>query len=311
LRVQAGEQLSGGGPAGSDALPTRIILPGDTRIPQTLAVRDARADEQPPWQQPYASRFLDLTDKRDNVAWFHFCTGHHVEFLYWEATTVACEHVIGAADAEDAPAARNWLARVATLIRGSAALLHYCAAFESVRYDPCLRASMAAERDDFSGDMSRDFLAMMAARARMDGVLQTRASEYVAGLGGLSDAAGYWQRHHADVVMTLHSGSSLLRDKLARLRRERDAFDPAHYISTVVHSEQALVDYDDYFGVLRSDEMKIGDYWTQAVEKLATVHRSFAMDAQTRTALMRGDGVLLAIVSETLAEQSTASDATA
>ena len=48
--------------------------------------------------------------------------------------------------------------------------------------------------------------------------------------------------------------------------------------------------------------MKAGDYWTQAVEKLAAVHRGFAMDAETRTALMRGDAVLLAVISETLAE---------
>jgi hypothetical protein len=51
--------------------------------------------------------------------------------------------------------------------------------------------------------------------------------------------------------------------------------------------------------------MKIGDYWTQAIEKLATVHRGFAMGAQTRTALMRGDGALLAIISGTLAGERT------
>ena len=61
-----------------------------------------------------------------------------------------------------------------------------------------------------------------------------------------------------------------------------------------------MADYDDYFGVLRGDDVKAGDYWTQAVLKLATVHRGFAMDAETRTALMRGDAVLLAIISETL-----------
>ena len=55
---------------------------------------------------------------------------------------------------------------MATLIGGSGAMLQYCAAFDPGRYDPCLRPSMAAERDDFSGDMSRDFLAMMAARSR-------------------------------------------------------------------------------------------------------------------------------------------------
>jgi hypothetical protein len=59
-------------------------------------------------------------------------------------------------------------------------------------------------------------------------------------------------------------------------------------------------DYDDYFGVVRSEDMKVGDYWTQAVEKLAAVHRGFALDAEARTALMRGDAVLLAIISEAL-----------
>ncbi len=44
---------------------------------------------------------------------------------------------------------------MAALVRGSAAMQHYCAAFDPDRHDPCLRPSMAAEHDDFSGDMSQ------------------------------------------------------------------------------------------------------------------------------------------------------------
>lgn len=245
------------------------------------------------------SRFVQLTDERDRVAWFHFCTGHHIEFLYWEATALACEHATSAAERGDHLAVAHWLARAATLVRGSGAMLHYCA-FDPARYDPCLRPSMAAERDDFSGDMSRDFLAMMAARAHLAAALREYGDQYTNALATLEDSDGYWRRHHTEVVMSLHPGSSLLRDKLARMRREQEAFDPSHYIATVVHSEQALADYDDYFGVLRRDDVKAGDYWTQAIEKLAAVHRGFGMDAETRTALMRGDAVLLAIISETL-----------
>jgi hypothetical protein len=275
---------------------TGLMLPADSRVPATLAVRAAREAEQQPWQESYVSRFVQIGDERDRVAWFHFCTGHHVQFLYWEATLLACERAISAVEDGDGGAVEHWLARAGTLIRGSGALLHYCAAFDPGRYDPCLRASMAAERDDFSGDMSRDFLAMMGARARMNDALQPCGGALVA----LADADAYWRQRHTEVVMSLHPGSSLLRDTFARLRREREAFEPAHYIATVVHSEQALADYDDYFGVVRSDEMKVGDYWTQAVEKLAAVHRGFALDAETRTALMRGDAVLLAIISEAL-----------
>ena len=312
------------GQTGADLAPTRLTLPSDSRIPATLAIRAAREAERQPWQEPYVSRFLELADERDRTAWFHFCTGHHVEFLYWEATTLACDAVISSAEAGDTAAVSHWLARVAALIRGSGAMLHYCAAFDPARYDPCVRPSMAAERDDFSGDMSRDFLAMMEARGRMATALREAGGAEGAGAnvgaasGGadagadagalteLRDAERFWQTHHTDVVMSLHPGSSLLRDKLARLRRECEMFDPTPYIKTVVHGEQALADYDDYFGVTRRDDMKIGDYWTQTVEKLATVHRSFAMDAETRTALMRGDGVLLAIISETLEEPQPA-----
>lgn len=279
-----------------------LALPADSRIPATLAIRDAREDEQQPWQAPYVSRFVKLSDDRDPVAWFHFCTGHHVEFLYWEATVLACERLLSAAESRDKVGVEHWLARTDKLIRGSGAMLHYCAAFDPARYDPCLRPSMAAERDDFSGDMSRDFLAMMAARAQVTAALQERREEYSDALVIFADSDGYWRQRHTEVVMSVHPGSSLLRDKLARLRREREAFDPSHHIATVVHSEQALADYDDYFGVVRDQDMKAGDYWTQAVEKLAVVHRGFAMNAQTRTALMRGDAVLLAIISETLAE---------
>lgn len=286
---------------GADAVPTGMMLPVDTHIPVTLAVREARDDERPPWEIPYASRFVELSEDGDRVAWFHFCTGHHVEFLYWEATALACDRVVSAIADGDAGEAARWLLRTAALVRGSAAILHYCAAFDSRRYDPCLRPSMAAERDDFSGDMSRDFLAMMRGRDRMAQALRQHRHEPVDALAALRAADDFWQRHHAKVVMSLHPGSSLLRDKLVALRQERATFDASHYIAAVVHSEEALADYDDYFGVVRADAMKIGDYWTQALAKLATVHRSFAMDAHTRAALMHGDGVLLAIVSEMLA----------
>ncbi len=69
-----------------------------------------------------------------------------------------------------------------------------------------------------------------------------------------------------------------------------------------MHRPQALDACDDYFGVIRTEGMSIGDYWTQAVEKLATVHRNFMLDAETRTHLMRGDGVLQAILSEHLGD---------
>ena len=247
---------------------TGMMLPADSRIPVTLAVRDAREDEGHRWQQPYVTRFINLADERDRRAWFHFCIGHHVEFLYWEAVALACDRVISADRDGDTAAVAHWVARIAALVRGSAAMLHYCAAFDPARYDPCLRPSMAAERDDFSGDMSRDFLAMMDARARMAAVIEQAGDGYRDALTALSQADDYWHRHHAEVVMSLHPGSSLLREKLARLRREREAFDPAHYIATVVHSEAALAACDDYFGVVRIRDMKIGDYWTQAIEKL-------------------------------------------
>jgi hypothetical protein len=148
--------------------------------------------------------------------------------------------------------------------------------------------------------MSRDFLVMMRARARLNDAL----TQHDGALAALADADGYWRQRHTEVVLALHSGSSLLRDKLTVLRREREAFEPSHYIATVVHSEQAMADYDDYFGVVRNPEMAVGDYWTQAVEKLAAVHRGFALDADTRTALMRGDAVLLAIISEALVDSA-------
>jgi hypothetical protein len=287
-------------------LPTGMLLPDDSGIPQTLAVRAAQLDEHHDWTREFTNKYLDLRDERDLVAWFHFCTGHHVEFLYWQATTVACRTAIAAIGAGERTAAGRWISRVATLVQGSGALLHYCAAFDPSRYDPCLRPSMAAERDDFSGDMSRDFLAMMAARARLDQATEGCEDDYAEALADLKRADRFWIRHHGEVVSKLHPGSSLLRDKLARLQRESGSFDPKHYVAKVVHSERALRDYDEYFGVRRVTDMKIGDYWTQAVEKLATVHRAFAMDAETRTALMRGDGTMLAIISDNLATNSGA-----
>ena len=119
--------------------PTRIVLPADSRIPATLAIREAREDENQPWQEPYVSRFVTQEQEQDRVAWSHFCTGHHVEFLYWEATALACERVVSASESADSAVVAHWIERAATLIRGSGAMLHYCAAFDPARYDPCLR----------------------------------------------------------------------------------------------------------------------------------------------------------------------------
>ena len=44
------------------------------------------------------SRFVTQEQEQDRVAWSHFCTGHHVEFLYWEATALACERVVSASE---------------------------------------------------------------------------------------------------------------------------------------------------------------------------------------------------------------------
>ena len=48
------------------------------------------------------------------------------------------------------------------------------------------------------------------------------------------------------------------------------------------------------------DARTIDDYWTQAVEKLAFVHTNFALEPRDRDALMHGDAVLLAMISERL-----------
>jgi hypothetical protein len=175
---------------------TGLVLPADSRVPATLAVRAAREAEQQPWQESYVSRFVQIDDERDQVAWFHFCTGHHVQFLYWEATLLASERAVTAVQDGDRRAVKHWLARVGTLIRGSGALLHYCTAFDPGRYDPCLRSSMAAERDDFSGDMSRDFLAMMRARARMSVVLDECREQHPDALAVLAQSDAYWRQRH-------------------------------------------------------------------------------------------------------------------
>jgi hypothetical protein len=297
VRTGAGQSLT----RRKSGLPTGLLLPSDSRVPHTLAVRSAQLDEGQEWQREFVSEHVDLGDERDVTVWFHFCTGHHLEFLYWQATAVAADNAVAAIGADDRPDATRWIGRIASLVRGSAAMLRYCAAFDPTRYDPCLRPSMMAEREDFSGDMSRDFVSMMAVRAELAEVLKGHESDYADALVELKRAQRFWMSQHGEVLRALHPGSSLLREKLLRLERESATFDPEEYMATVVHSDEALRAYDHYFGVRRLDEMKIGDYWTQAVEKLATVHRSFAMDAVTRTALMRGDGTLLAIISDSLA----------
>jgi hypothetical protein len=278
--------------------PTAILLPADARLPTARRDGPSSADETWPWQRPYVSALLEPRTPGDRAAWFHFCHGHHVEFLYWAVTAHACERVTAAVAAADVGEAERWLERVGELIRGSGALLYFCGALDAATYDRCLRSSMEAERDDFSGDMSREFLAMMDAKAAMVEALDG------AGQADLRDrfnhAQRVWCAHHCDVVKALHPGKSLLREKVERLEAEADDFDYNAYVKDVVRSDQALRDYDEYFGIERSDSVTLDDYWTQALEKLAALHAGFAMTAEHRDELMRGDAALLAVLSELL-----------
>ncbi len=274
------------------------MLPADARIPSARQTGPTTGDETFPWQQPYTTRLLDLADDDDRAAWFHFCHGHHCEFLYWQVLAHACERVTAGLSGDEQAEAERWLDRAAALIRGSGALLYFCGALDAETYDRCLRPSMEAERDDFSGDMSREFLAMMDAKADMVEALKA------SGDAELSDrfhtAERVWYAHHGEVVHSLHPGKSLLREKVDRLEHEVESFDYRAYVQNVVRSEQALADYDDYFGVQRSASLTLDEYWTQALEKLATVHSGFAIGAGQRDELMRGDAALLAVVSELL-----------
>jgi hypothetical protein len=277
------------------ALPTRLVLPSDARIP-TQRLDGRATDGDAPWQIPYQSRFVTIAGDRDARAWFHFCLGHHLEFLQWQATAAACDRVSAAVVAGDPVAVRRWMGRTARLIRGSGVLLHYCAAFDAEAYDPCLRASMEAERDDFSGDMSNEFLTMMEAKARMVQAL-TDAGHLGHELQAFRAAERAWHLHHGEVIRALHPGKSLLREKLERLADESTEFDYRAYVDGVVRSPQALADYDDYFGVSRRDDLTLDAYWTQAVAKVALAHEHLDLRGVHRSQLMHADAALL----ETLA----------
>jgi hypothetical protein len=275
-----------------------IVLPADSRIPSARQQGATTGEENPPWQHPYTTRLLELTDEGDRAAWFHFCHGHHCEFLYWQVLAHACERVAAALAAGDRAEAERWLDRAAALIRGSGALLYFCGALDADTYDRCLRPSMEAERDDFSGDMSREFLAMMHAKADMVDALEAAGDDELS--GRFHRAERVWYAHHGEVVHALHPGKSLLREKVDRLEQEVESFDYRAYVEDVVRSEQALADYDDYFGVQRSATLTLDEYWTQALEKLATLHSGFAIGATQREELIRGDAALLAVLSELL-----------
>ncbi len=277
---------------------TKIVLPADIRIPVARQREPSQADDRRTWHEPYTSSLLTVESDTDRAAWFHFSHGHHVEFLIWGACALACERVTAALEAGDADEAARWLGRSAALTRGSGALLYFCGALDAEVYDRCLRPGMEAERGDFSGDMSRELLAMMEAKAGMLDALKKHGDEDL--ITEFHSAERVWYRHHGEVVRSLHPAASLLKQTVDRLTEEVEEFDYQEYLSKVVRGEQALADYDDFFGVVRTDSLTLDDYWTQALEKLAAVHHGFTMTAEQRGELMRGDAVLLAILSELL-----------
>jgi hypothetical protein len=279
-------------------LPTRLVLPEDARVPLTRL--DGRATTgDAPWQEPYQSRFITLDGDASRDAWLHFCLGHHLEFLQWQATALAGTHAVAAARAGDHAALVAWMGRTTRLIRGSGALLHYCAAFDPAQYDPCLRTSMEAERDDFSGDMSTEFLAMMAVKAELVETL-TQAPHLGHELQAFRAAERAWHVHHGQVIQALHPGKSLLREKTERLTREAADFDYRGYVDTVVRGEQARADYDDYFGVARSATLTLDAYWTQAVAKVAQAHAHLDLRGAHRAQIMQADAALLETLSSLL-----------
>jgi hypothetical protein len=276
-------------------LPTRLLLPVDARVP--LRRLDGRATAgDAPWQTPYQSRFVTLEGERELDAWLHFCLGHHIEFLLWQATALAGERVIAAVRADERDEVVRWMGRVTRLVRGSGALLHYCAAFDPSAYDPCLRASMEAERDDFSGDMSTEFLAMMAVKADLVELLSD-VGHLGRELQAFRAAERSWAVDHGEVIHALHPGKSLLREKAERLAREADAFDYRGYVERVVRGAQARSDYDDYFGVSRVDDLTLDAYWTQAVAKVALAHAHLTLRGVHRSQIMRADAALLETLS--------------
>ncbi|MBI1350767.1 MAG: hypothetical protein GC156_06595 [Actinomycetales bacterium] len=188
-----------------------------------------------------------------------------------------------------------------TLIRGSAAMLSFCGAFDTEVYDPLLRVSMAAQRDDFSGDMSIDFLRMMKAKHALVSALGEAGLGHAPIRHALSDAEKHWYAQHGEVVLALHPGDSLLKEKIDGLKRHSPDFDYKAYIDSVVRSEQATRDYDSYFGVERTDDISPADYWTQAVAKVDVVHHHFELTEADRQALLRCDALLLTIIAEQLA----------
>ena len=279
-------------------LPTAIVLPADSCIPVRRQRGETTGDESYAWQRPFVNRFIAVENNEDRQAWFHFCLGHHLEFLYWESSRHSCERAAAAIEAGDEDELERWLGRLVELIRGSGAMLYFCGALDAETYDRCLRPSMEAARDDFSGSMSRDFLAMMRAKAALVSALQSMDTPEP--LERFRDAERVWFKHHADVIRLLHPGKSLLREKVSRLVEEVADFDYHGYVDQVVHGEQALSDYDAYFGVVRSDHMTLDEYWTQICQKIAAVHACFALDAQRREELMIGDAALIGMASELL-----------
>lgn len=123
-------------------LPTEIVLPVDSLLPATRSMAAAAESDVAPWQRPYVSEYLPALDDSSRRVWFHFCHGHHMEFLYWEATVLACQAATAAVTAGDGGLG-HWMTRVARLVYGSGAMLLYCAAFDPSVYDPCLRAHLA------------------------------------------------------------------------------------------------------------------------------------------------------------------------
>ncbi|MBK9179435.1 MAG: hypothetical protein IPM45_07610 [Acidimicrobiales bacterium] len=291
-------------------LPTRVVLPASCTVP--TAPGAASADDTAAgalrddpaaglWREPWVSPTLELRDDRDRAAWFHFCHGHHIEFLYWEATAMVCRRAEQAVRAADRPLLERLAPTIVALVEGSAAMLSFCGAFDPEIYDPVLRESMARQRDDFSGDMSSDFLAMATAKRDLYAALTRAAPGHAEVLQQLQAAEQYWYHHHNEVVMTLHPGDSLLKVKVDDLAQRSASFDFDRYVADVVHGDRARHDYDDYFGVVRSDDLTLELYWTQALEKVATVHRHFQLAPDVRRRLLRGDAALLSVISDQLA----------
>jgi hypothetical protein len=250
-------------------------------------------------RRAFEPEFAKPQTPEQRLAWFLWQAGHHHLFLYWLVEADVFRRVTRSLEA-DAPGEAAHFLELATVLRwGETAAMLNCGGFPAEAYREFIRPSMEAVRPDFSARSSLEYLRLELALGEMHARLNTLAAippQLAVARRGFHEACRAWRDYHVQVAERLQPGSSLAVREYDRQKERGLALTFPQFVQRVIQSQEALADYDRYFGVVRAADVTPQELAETTRHVLAQVARVLALTPEPAQWLARGDRALTAFI---------------